>query len=128
MSLTVSFLPRASPVLPIPPLVVDPPFWSLHAREASSLVAAANFTIALRGVRFSVPLFPNDWIQHHMVQDGNFYEFNDLAYLDQFVPFQSVIFDLGANIGNHAVYWACIRKAERVYAFEPVPSTYEILR
>jgi FkbM family methyltransferase len=39
-----------------------------------------------------------------------------------------VIFDIGGNIGNNALYWALKWKAKKVYSFEPVPSTFSILQ
>jgi FkbM family methyltransferase len=39
-----------------------------------------------------------------------------------------VIFDIGANVGNHAVYWAVNLKPVRIYAFEPVPATFQVLQ
>jgi hypothetical protein len=38
-----------------------------------------------------------------------------------------IVFDIGANVGNHAVYWAIKRRAYKVYAFEPVLSTFSLL-
>jgi FkbM family methyltransferase len=40
----------------------------------------------------------------------------------------SVPANFGSNIGNHALYWAIRRKAKRIYAFEPIRSTFAILK
>ena len=39
----------------------------------------------------------------------------------------SVVVDIGANIGNHTVYFANELHAGKVIAFEPVPQTFQIL-
>jgi FkbM family methyltransferase len=72
-------------------------------------------------------LYPIDGIQRIIVDSGNFFEISHLTAVDPFIPDDAVIFDLGSNIGNHALYWATRRKARKVYAFEPVPATFEIL-
>lgn len=35
--------------------------------------------------------------------------------------------DAGANIGNHTVFYALEMKASKVFSFEPIPETFEIL-
>jgi FkbM family methyltransferase len=43
------------------------------------------------------------------------------------VPSESVIFDLGANIGTYAILMALKNPSARIYAFEPAPGTSAIL-
>ena len=38
------------------------------------------------------------------------------------------VYDIGANIGNHTVYFATHAKKAKVFSFEPVPSTFELLK
>lgn len=74
-----------------------------------------------------VPDYPTDYIQRTIVHTGNFYEIKDLKYLDKFLDKTAVILDIGANIGNHTIYWGkrtCVRK---IYSFEPVDITYKKL-
>ena len=48
---------------------------------------------------------------------------------DYFVPDDcKTVLDLGANIGAFTLYAACCRKAQHVYAFEPVAGTFDILQ
>jgi FkbM family methyltransferase len=74
-----------------------------------------------------LPLFPKDLIQREIVTKGNFFECDQLLQLNAVIPPQAVILDIGANIGNHAIYWATQLSARKVYAFEPVPETFRIL-
>jgi FkbM family methyltransferase len=99
-----------------------------RSKPLLQLVREAQYIVAFRGVLFHVPFYPRDGIQHDIVHLAGFYEeeiLNSLAYC---VPEGSVVLDIGSNIGNHAIYWAAKRRALKVYAFEPVPSTYAILR
>jgi hypothetical protein len=111
-----------------PALLVDHPFWARNKHRATALVAQVHHVIKFQGVRFFVPFFPRDFIQHHQVSSGCFFENDILLDLAQYIPPGSVVFDIGANIGNHAVFWAVKGHAQKVYCFEPVPSTYAILK
>jgi FkbM family methyltransferase len=79
------------------------------------------------GVKFYVPMYPADRIQCDLVEQRRFFEQDILDDLSRYIPDAAVIVDVGANIGNHSIYWAKIHNAKRVYSFEPVPLTYEIL-
>ena len=76
---------------------------------------------------FYVPNYPLDSIQSAIVDTNNFYDIDTLQELDEYIPDNAVICDIGSNIGNHTLYWALKRNARFIYAFEPIPSTYEIL-
>jgi FkbM family methyltransferase len=91
-------------------------------------VRRAGSIVSFRGVLCYVPFYPQDYIQNIQVRTADLYEADILASLDQYVPDDAVIFDIGSNIGNQALYWALIRKARRVYAFEPVGRTFAILQ
>lgn len=76
-------------------------------------------------------VFANDHIGQHIFAYG-LYEKYELETLFEFLePLTdelsiSTAFDIGSNIGNHSIYFS--RKFKAVHAFEPNPSTYEILR
>lgn len=57
---------------------------------------------------------------------NNFFELEILNALDKYIPENAVILDIGANIGNHSVYWAS-RGAKRIHSFEPMLHTYNNL-
>ena len=79
-------------------------------------------------VRFYVPNYPLDLIQRIIVDSENFFEQNILNELSSFMPQEAVICDIGANIGNHTLYWLSKKQASYIYCFEPRPETFQILK
>lgn len=69
-----------------------------------------------------------DYVQRTIVETQDFFESAILKKLEEFLAEKMVIFDIGSNIGNHSIYWAKKMRAEKIYAFEPVLSTYKILQ
>lgn len=59
---------------------------------------------------------------------GFFYEEEELLDLKLSVPNKSIIVDVGANVGNHAVFFSKVYKANKVVLFEPNPTAIECLR
>jgi len=58
---------------------------------------------------------------------GQFYEFAELEKLSRAVPKGSVIVDIGANIGNHSLFFALFLEASKIIPFEPNKEVYDIL-
>ena len=83
-------------------------------------------SVEFKGARFFVPNAPRDHIQNIQLSHG-FYELDILQSLDTILNNESVIVDIGANVGNHTVYWGKITNVKKIYAFEPVKSTFNIL-
>ncbi len=52
----------------------------------------------------------------------------DQYSVKKFLKPSSVIFDVGANIGIFSIYTASLDTTNKIYAFEPVRNTYEILK
>lgn len=78
-------------------------------------------------LKFYVPYYPSDFISRVIVDENKFFEEDILKELDRYIPDEAVIVDVGANIGNHCIYWAKRRNVRKIYAFEPVKDTYDIL-
>ena len=75
-----------------------------------------------------LPHYEVDYIQQFIAKWADFYEAEDLEYLrNVYLRDGNVILDIGANIGNHTVFFSKICNAERVYAFEPISETYSTL-
>lgn len=62
-----------------------------------------------------------------IVRDNDYFESEILYYLADKHPQQDVILDVGANIGNHTVYFAQYLEYSKIYCFEPVLDNYNIL-
>ena len=67
-----------------------------------------------------------DWVQRHQCR-GNFYERDELDIVRQYVRPEKVVLDIGANIGNHSIYFSRICGVSRTIAFEPNPSAIRLL-
>jgi FkbM family methyltransferase len=59
---------------------------------------------------------------------GRFYEQDELAHLARAVKPGAVIVDVGANTGNHTLYFASVMRAAKVIAIEPNPQACRMLR
>lgn len=75
-----------------------------------------------------LPHYEEDFLQQQIVNYANFYEHRELNYLrEKVIPHNAVILDIGANIGNHTVFFGKVCKAKKIICFEPVYETYETL-
>lgn len=63
---------------------------------------------------------PGDEIQNNQIRDG-LYEKNTLLRIKNIVGTATHIFDIGANIGNHSVFFAKCFPARRIVPVEPFP-------
>jgi FkbM family methyltransferase len=70
---------------------------------------------------------PFDFIQKHHCR-GIFFEQSELLSLKTIVGPNKIIVEVGANIGNHVVFYAKHMSAQRIYPFEPNPESVAILR
>ena len=85
--------------------VAFPPFDVLH-------VPQMGMTLCLNMARDPIQ---NAW------RKGVFFEADELALLTQHIRSGAHIIDVGANVGNHALYFAARMQAERVVVIEPNP-------
>ena len=75
-----------------------------------------------------MPYLLFDDIQNDIVFQDRFHEIGGLEELDTYIPDNAVILDIGANIGNHTLYWGIFRNVKKIHAFEPMIKTYEVLQ
>lgn len=69
----------------------------------------------------------NDYVFETIRKSGKFYE-NDL--LLKWLPYickSKIILDIGANLGNHTLFWSENINYEKIYSFEPLTENYERL-
>lgn len=83
-------------------------------------------TVTIRGV--PLMLYRYEALSEAIRQAGDFYEADVLDDLRALLPSHGTIVDVGANIGNHAAYWAAFVPYKWLVAFEPVPDNYALLR
>ena len=78
-----------------------------------------------------VPNYPYEFYQN-LVVDGKdlFVDLPNLELIDKILPENAVILDVGANIGNHTIYWLkqSPKKAKYIYAFEVIDDTFKICK
>jgi len=78
-------------------------------------------------ISFHVPKGYMDHIQSYQLYNEKFWDQETLELLSTFVSGRHVL-DIGANVGNHTVFWGCISGAASIKAFEPIPETFAILK
>ncbi len=86
---------------------------------------------------FFLPLGNVDLIQQFILATENYFEIDEFekifhdfkgGILSKFIGApDSVVLDIGANIGNHTLYFANELHAAKIYSFEPIESTFKIL-
>lgn len=92
-------------------------------RQHGSVVTAL---IAGREVRFFVADERDVIQQHHAI--GQFYEVEELRIIAKFLAPGGVFVDIGANVGNHALYVGTYLHPRQIVVFEPNPPAIAILR
>ncbi|MFD0857927.1 FkbM family methyltransferase [Roseovarius aquimarinus] len=85
--------------------VAFPPFEVIHAPEM-------GLTLCLNMARDPIQ---NAW------RRGEFFEAEELAVLRNYIKNDAHIIDIGANVGNHALFFAMRMKAARIVVIEPNP-------
>ena len=76
-------------------------------------------------IKFWVPDFKHEYIQRGVVDNQSLFAIDSLIHYDQYIKDESIILDIGGNIGSHSLYWALIRNAKQIIAFEPYAVTAE---
>jgi len=69
-----------------------------------------------------------DHIQGGFHANGRFYEERQLLAHRDVIPMNCSVIDVGANVGNHTIFYAKYTWARRIYPFEPNPKARELLR
>ncbi len=69
-----------------------------------------------------------DAIQQDIFLHKDFYEREILDDLYTYIEGGEILLDIGANIGNHTVYWATNNQFRAIHSFEPVKAIFNILK
>lgn len=81
-----------------------------------------------RGEQFTLAVHDRDYISNLLHFAKRFFEIEILEYLAERFPKNRTIIDVGANIGNHALYFSRYLHPERLICFEPFALNFELLR
>lgn len=99
-----------------------------NMRMINTLAILPDKIINIGYAKFYVPNYPIDIIQAEIVDKWKFFEEDILRELQPYIKKNAVILDIGANIGNHSIYWVVRSNAKKIYSFEPVKDTFKILK
>lgn len=86
--------------------------------------------------RFYLPYYNIDFIQKTIASTGKYFEINNLTFVNKQwnsgiigeIIKNKAVLDIGANIGNHTLYYVLECGANSVYCFEPVRETFDVLK
>ncbi len=83
----------------------------------------------MHDIALSLPDAQDDYIQRYILKRRNFYEIKMLQAVQGMglIKPGMTVGDIGANIGNHSVFFGKVLGARRVLAFEPQPHCYATL-
>lgn len=65
-------------------------------------------------------------IYNMYIHDNKFYEDEFLNYTLS-LNLAGIYLDIGANIGNHSLFWGLFSKADKIISFEPLPRFVHVL-
>lgn len=71
--------------------------------------------------------YDTDYVFKTIEKDGYFYEGKLLNKWTKYFYDAKVILDIGANLGNHSLYWAINTDCQMIYSFEPFKPNFELL-
>jgi len=78
-------------------------------------------------IKFYLP-YLNDWVQKVIYETHNFYEIEMLEDIKKRLGENKVVVDVGANVGNHTIFFSKVCKSKQVYSFEPQSNIFKILK
>lgn len=81
----------------------------------------------IKNAKFYLPNYPVDSISQCIVGLKDYWDKSALLLINKYLKDNAIILDVGANVGSHTVYWALERNAKKIYSFEPLEQTFEIL-
>jgi len=113
--------------------------------EKAALIAGKSFHLSSNGFifeseslkpKFYLPYYKSEFIQQTIVSTGDYYDKSALGYVANVVMGGAVsklikgnyVLDIGANIGNHTLYFLFECGAAMVHCFEPIKETYGFLQ
>lgn len=80
---------------------------------------------------FYLPWWKKEELQKAILTTGNYYEEEELFFIKKNLEKKigtGIVLDIGANIGNHAIFFALECGVKKILAFEPMKDTFSILQ
>ena len=73
--------------------------------------------------------YKGEYVFDKIISAKDYYEKLMLEiWVEKYVKQAKVIYDIGANLGNHTVYFASYVSEAEIYAFEPLPENFQLLQ
>lgn len=69
----------------------------------------------------------DDYIGRIIHSSQDYYEKELLEYFKEYMPTNGIVYDIGANIGNHTLYFSRTLNPKKIYSFEPAKELFETL-
>ncbi|PFO80408.1 MULTISPECIES: FkbM family methyltransferase [Bacillus cereus group] len=69
----------------------------------------------------------DDYIGKIIHSNHDYYEKELLEYFKEYMPTNGIVYDIGANIGNHTLYFSHALNPKKIYSFEPAKELFEVL-
>lgn len=84
-----------------------------------------NRAFNVRGIEIN--LHEDEAVSNHIRRHKDFFEETVLDYVRDHYQTQKTIVDVGANIGNHTLYFANFLKYQNIVCFEPIRENFKLL-
>jgi FkbM family methyltransferase len=98
----------------------------IRARSESEVASASLHRVTHQDKIFNLlVLNPDDGVQKAHVA-GHLYEREEIDIMEKYFSGGNFI-DVGANVGNHTVYFASLPATSQVFSFEPHPEAFAML-
>lgn len=107
--------------------------YCIHMAKISDFSSDNIITLYRYNVKFYLPLWKTDFIQREILFNDRYFDDFNLYYTTKIFMgginlINGTVLDIGANIGNHSIYFAKECHAKRVFSFEPILETFNILK
>ncbi|WP_282022670.1 FkbM family methyltransferase [Priestia flexa] len=74
-----------------------------------------------------INVFQNDFIGKIISETNDYYERLELDTFSKYIPNNSIIYDIGTNIGNHTLFFSKYTNPSKIFAFEPIADVCKVL-
>jgi|GEM_PF-4369700 len=93
-----------------------------------TLINNESSLIELQSNQFIYGFSRHEYISNILRSTKQYYEIATLERWKKYYIYCKYVLDIGANIGNHSLYWLRSLDIEKIISFEPMYETFEILK